>query len=194
MTRIRRFLALFIISARLEFSKANRLRIAQLRTSSRASGNEKKKKKPKNEKKEKQKGEGGNYLARRFPRIVHFDGSTTSIRTKSVSRSSSTFLDDCEVERSRSIGKVGYRESLFLRGSFDPSRGSIHLSVKWKLPWIEKVSCDLLLDSLSFYIISPRFLYFFFTFFFCSVRTVARTLIRTVTMRKLTRTYHTCDI
>lgn len=126
----------------------------------------KKKKKPKNEKKEKQKGEGGNYLARRFPRIVHFDGSTTSIRTKSVSRSSSTFLDDCEVEWSRSIGKVGYRESLFLRGSFDPSRGSIHLSVKWKLPWIEKVSCDLLLDSLSFYIISPCFLYFFFTFFF----------------------------
>lgn len=132
MTRIRRFLALFIISARLEFSKANRLRIAQLRTSSHASGNEKKKKKPKNKKKkkEKQKGEGGNYLARRFPRNVHFDGSTTSIRTKSVSRSSSTFLDDCEVERSQSIGKVGYRESLFLRGSFDPSRGSIHLSVK----------------------------------------------------------------
>lgn len=135
MTRIRRFLALFIISARLEFSKANRVRIAQLRTSSHASGNEKKKEKRKSrkikrKKEEEQKGEGGNYLVRRFPRIAHFDGSTTSIRTKSVSRSSSTFLDDCEVERNRSIGKVGYRESLFLRGSFDPSRGSIHLSVK----------------------------------------------------------------
>lgn len=149
-----------------------------------------KSRKIKRKKEEKQKGEGGNYLVRRFPRIAHFDGSTTSIRTKSVSRSSSTFLDDCEVERSRSIGKVGYRESLFLRGSFDPSRGSIHLSVKWKLPWIEKVSCDLLLDSLSFYIISPHFLYFFFTFFLQC--TYSRSYTYSYSYHEKTHTYILC--
>lgn len=77
MTRIRRFLALFIISARLEFSKANRLRIAQLRTSYHASGNEKKKKKkkPKNKKKKKRSRKG------RVGIILHVDFHESYIST-----------------------------------------------------------------------------------------------------------------
>lgn len=76
MTRIRRFLALFIISARLEFSKANRLRIAQLRTSSRASGNEKKKRKNRKIKRKKKRSRKG-----RVGIILHVDFHESYIST-----------------------------------------------------------------------------------------------------------------
>lgn len=78
MTGIRRFLALFIISALLEFSKANRVRIAQLRTSSHASGNEKKKKKkPKNKKKKKKRNRKG-----RVGIILYVDFHESHISTR----------------------------------------------------------------------------------------------------------------